>query len=467
MPPVDQQSPGNFSSSSSQAKMEDSTTETSVETDTRYLLSPSTILIGTARNATRNTVTSNENHGLVGIAPPTWENKGRLDGNYSTSSSGTHSTRITAKRKSLRSDLLNIANPDEFMDLSNPNDDLLNISLDLFEDFYDRRDDSSITLPSIDDILPSRANHYSVLHTILSGEESDARYESESTKQSILDSSGYNSDSGTDDSSEDQQGNLVHDQSSPHSGSSRSTPPMDRFGLPLLPFSHELFKKLRVRKRIVDQQLKEQDEQQRQREPIPHASAAEELTIREEKKEEETTVEVDQLTHLWFDKLMIEFKSGTSGSSTLQFPGQRAKGRTTDKDSSNKPTLPSRRESHRIQNGYLPSPWILLYAPSRKLMMIRSRSVPILSFFGAPPGTNSPRGISSRNEIFQQFVEDCKDHVEQIATPEESYCKRSSDRKRSPSQDLIENRYHDVRSRALFQLEESKRRLQEYKRANA
>lgn len=481
MAPVDQQLPDIVvCSSSSPAKMENTTTKTSKQTDVMHLLSPTAILAQMARNTATDVNSSNEHPGLVGIAPPTWESKRRVDDSYSTDSSGTYSTQITANhRKSLSNDLLDIANPDGFMDLSNPNDDLLNVSLNLLEDFYDRRDDSSITLVSVDDVLPlSKPSHYSALHTIFSGEENDPRYESQSTAHhSSSDSSCYyKSSSGTDDDDvvvddasehEEQQRIRETEQSSPQSGSSGLSTPKDSFGLPLLPFSHELFQKIRARRRIVDQQLKEQEEHgSHVRDAFSHTLTAVDLVIHEEKKEEEATPEVDHLAHFWFEKLMIELKAGHPGSSTLQFPGQRTKGRTTDKDSSNQPMLPSRQENERLKHQQLTSCWILLHASSRKLMMIRSRSVPILSFFGVPSRKNSPRGVPSRNAMFKQFVEEYKKHVEESATPEELYRKRVADRKRTWSQDLIENRYYEVRSRALFQLEESKRRLYDYKREN-
>lgn len=481
-----QQTPDIFVTSSSQHKMEDSTAETSVDTDTVYLLSSSDIIARTATNLTANVI-SNENHGLVGIAPPCWENKGKCDDNCSTDSSGTHSTMITANRKTpYRDDLLDISNREDFMDLANRNDDLLNISLNIFENYYDHRDDSSISLPSIDDILPPRADLYSALHTIFSSEESDTRYESESTKQSSLGSSMGSRNSGTDlqieageseDSSGLHEGNDEDERRSPHSKTSEhnspsSTPPRDQFGLPLLPFSYELFKKIRARRRIVDQQLMEEEKQllllktnsmkEADIQPVS-TEACDELMIEEEKKTEETTVAVDHRTHLWHNKLMIELISGDPATFTLQLPGQRSKGRTVDKDSSNQPTLPSRKANDLLHKGH-PSPWAVLHSSSRKFMMIRSRSVPILSFFGAPPRRNSPRRIFTREEIIKQFVEDYNKHVEESITPDESARRLASNRKRASPQSPTENRYHEVRERALFQLEESKRRLKEYKR---
>jgi hypothetical protein len=428
------------------------------ETKPAYFLSPSQILIQSVRD-TAVDATSNENDGLVGIAAPTWGNQRKsVDSynSYSTGSSGTYSTRTTANHlKSNPNSMLDIAQPDEYMDLSNPDDDLLNISLDLLEDFDDRRDDSSITLISDNETLSTPPNHSPALHTVFSVEGSDARNASHSTTHSTSKSVSNKNISETNQQSERYIINVAHEQASPHAGSSGtsqvSTPPKDSFGLPLLPFSHELFKKLRARRKIVDRQLKDLDKSAEE-EPTIHDSTALELIIHEEKKEEELAIEVDHLTHLWYDKLMIELKSGNS-ESMLQFPGRRAKGRTTDKDSSNQPLLPSRRDNETKHDGLHSCSWIVLHPSSKRLMMMRSRTVPIVSFFGT---LTKRGGILDRDSMFGHFVHN-------HASPEEQYDVQSFKRTQVSPRDLMENRCNEVRARALFRLEESKRRLKEYK----
>jgi hypothetical protein len=429
------------------------------ETKPTYFLSPSQILIQSARDTAVN-VTGNENEGLVGIAAPTWGNQMKsVDSynSYSTTSSGTYSTRTSANHpKSYRNSLLDIAKAEEYMDLSNPDDDLLNISLDLWEDFDDRRDDSSITLLSNNETLSSPPSHYSALHTVFSVNGSDAMYASHSTTHSTSDSFSDRNIAGANEDSERFLNNVAHGTASPQSGSSgtsqASTPPRDSFGLPLLPFSHELFKKLRARRKIVDRQLKD-FEHSVEEEPVGNDPIALELIVHEEKKEEELAIEVDHLTHLWYDKLMIELKTGNS-ESMLEFPGRRSKGRTTDKDTSNQPLLPSRRENEMTPDEPLSLSWIVLHPSSKRRMMIRSRSVPIVSFFGA---STKSRVRPDGGSVPGHFADN-------HSSPKEQHDVQPSKRKQVSPRDLVENRCNEVRARALFQLEKSKRRLREYKR---